>query len=169
MNMPTFLIIGAMKAGTTSLYHYVGQHPQIYMSPVKEPQFFTFENEALDFHGPGDWHITHQIVKDLENYRKLFQGVTEERAIGEASTVYLYSSRTAERIHSYIPDAKLIAILRDPVERAYSNYVQAIHSDREPLDDFLQAFREEQNRIRKKWLYFWHYRLFSTEGVFEDV
>ena len=158
MSMPNFLIIGAMKAGTTSLYHYLGQHPQIYMSPVKEPQFFAFADEELDFHGPGDWRIKEQVVTDIESYRKLFQSASRETAVGEASTVYLYSSRACERIHSSLPDAKLIAILRDPVERAHSNFVQALFSYREPYDDFLRAFLEEDERIQKKWLYFWHYK-----------
>lgn len=156
--MPNFLIIGAMKAGTTALYHYVGQHPQIFMSPVKEPQFFAFEGEELNFHGPEDWHIKHQVVTDIDAYRKLFQGASKEKAIGEASTVYLYSPKASERIHFYIPDAKLLAILRDPVERAHSNYVQAVYSHREPLSDFVRAFREEEKRIQNGWLYFWHYK-----------
>ena len=156
MTMPNFLIIGAAKAGTTALYHYLQQHPQIYMSPIKEPYFFAFEGEQINFQGPVDSNKSY--ITDIKTYRALFEGVTNEIAIGEASPGYLYSSKATERIQHYIPDAKLIAILRDPIERAYSNFLNLIRQDLEPLPDFVQAMLAEEERINDNWSFRWHYR-----------
>jgi len=140
MTMPNFLIIGAQKAGTTSLYHYLGQHPQVYVSPIKEPNFFASEGEMPDPRRPS--------INDIEAYENLFDGVSDEKAIGEASPWYLYSPKAPERIKHYIPDAKLIAILRDPAERAYSQFLHFVRDRREPTTDFLRALREEEARVR---------------------
>ena len=156
--MPNFLIIGASKAGTTALYLYLKQHPQIYMSPIKEPRFFAFEDERLDFKGPADERLKHEIVTHIEDYYALFQGVSKERAVGEVSPVYLYSPKAPERIRHYIPDVKLIAVLRNPIERGYSNFLAQVREGREPLTDYAQALQEEETRIRNNWSYIWHYR-----------
>lgn len=156
MTMPNFLIIGAEKSGTTALYHYLKQHPQIYMSSVKEPNFFSLEGEKLDDLGPG--HLPSGHITDIEDYRKLFRGVSDETSIGEASPAYLYQQKAAERIRHHIPDAKLIAILRDPVERAYSNFLHCISLGREPLEDFEQALQEEEMRVQNNWRGLWHYK-----------
>lgn len=158
MTMPNFLIIGTAKAGTTSLHGYLKQHPQIYMSPAKEPKFFAFEGEKLDFREPGDAKEPESIVTNIEAYRALFREVADEVAIGEASTVYLYSSKAPERIKYYIPNVKIITILRDPVERAYSNFLHLVNQGREPLTDFAQAIEKEEERILNNWWVFWHYR-----------
>ncbi len=123
MNKPNFLIIGALKAGTTSLFNYLMQHPQIYMSPVKEPKFFALVGEYLD---PKKREILGKCVVDIEEYRALFDNVTTEKAIGEASAIYLSSRRAPGRIQHYILNVKLIAILRDPVERAYSHFLHNV-------------------------------------------
>lgn len=159
MTMPNFLIIGAAKAGTTALYQFLKQHPQIYMSSLKEPHFFAFEGETLDFQGPRDQlGVEHMLITDIEPYRALFQKVSQETAIGEASAMYLYSPKAPERIQHHIPDAKLIAILRDPVERAYSSFLHLVRDDREPFTDFAQALRDEETRIQKNWMPIWHYQ-----------
>lgn len=158
MTMPNFLIIGAAKSGTTSLYSYLIQHPQVYASPLKEPRFFALEGEELDFRGPGDLRALRSSVTDLGAYRALFDGVTEERAIGEASPVYLMSEKAPRRIAHYIPDAKLIAVLRDPAQRAYSGYLHLVRDGYEPLDDFSQALREEETRIERNYAPHWHYK-----------
>lgn len=157
MVMPNFLIIGAAKAGTTSLYKYLEMHPQVYMSPIKEPRFFAVYEENLDFQGPGDL-TRYYLVKDLENYRALFDGVTDEIAIGEASTWYLYLPKAAEKIKQHIPDVKLIALLREPVARAYSHFWHSIRENIEPITDFTQAMEAEAERIENNWSQHWHYR-----------
>jgi hypothetical protein len=128
MTMPNFLIIGAARSGTTALYRYLKQHPQIYMSAVKEPNFFAVTEEE-----PGTFRPTkgragrlarHPLevvrIADLEAYSALFQEVGDEVAIGEASPFYLITPEAPERIKHYLPGVKLIALLRNPVDRAYS-------------------------------------------------
>jgi hypothetical protein len=158
MNMPNFLIIGAQKSGTTSLYEYLKQHPQIYMSSLKEPRFFAFEGEKPTFAGPGDRELYKDVVSDLEDYQALFQGISKEMAIGEASVVYLYFPRTPERIRHYIPDVRLIAVLRNPVERAYSAFLHLTRDRKEPLRDFASALQAEDERIQNNWGPIWHYK-----------
>jgi hypothetical protein len=157
MTLPNFLVIGAAKSGTTSLYRYLKQHPQVYMSPVKEPHFFTHEGERPNFRGPGDEWMNTTFVYRLGDYRKLFAGVSDEKAIGEASTWYLGNPKAPDRIRHYIPEAKLIAILRNPVDRAYSAYLHLVRIGQEWLD-FARALREEEARIKANWNGIWHYK-----------
>ncbi len=161
MTMPNFFVIGAQKAGTTSLYYYLKQHPQIYMSPIKEPFFFDHKINARgevvreQFGGPGPPHVK---FANIGEYRALFRGVSGEKAIGEASVLYIYAPGTAERIKRYVPGAKVIALLRNPADRAYSAFLNAVRGGREPLYDFSQALREEDGRIRDNWHYVYRYR-----------
>ncbi|MBA2713836.1 MAG: sulfotransferase, partial [Rubrobacteraceae bacterium] len=154
MTMPNFLIIGAMKAGTTALYSYLEQHPEVYMSPVKEPNFFCFEGETLDFRAPQDQEgINRTSVTHIDDYRALFRGVRGEAAVGEASHWYLYHPKAPERIRRHVPDARLIAVLRDPVERAYSQFLHFVRDGQEPLTVFAQALGEEERRMRDHWAF----------------
>lgn len=157
MTLPNFLIIGAAKSGTTSVYYYLNQHPQVYMSPVKEPRFFALEGENLDFCSPDDQLFVENSVVHFDDYCKLFDGVTNEIAVGEASPLYLYSPKAPSRIKHYIPEVKLIAILRDPVERAYSSYMHYIREDYEKCS-FAEALEEEKKRIQENWVYMWYYK-----------
>lgn len=156
-SLPNFLIIGAQKAGTTAISHYLELHPQIYMSPIKEPGFFDFEDHPPDFKGPRDQVLYASTLSKLDDYVKLFDGVTDEVAIGEATTWYLYSQRAPYRIKHHVPEAKLIAILRNPVDRAFSAYMHAVRDDREHLD-FEAALEAEDQRIADGWEYLWHYK-----------
>src|SRR5438067_1321734 len=103
--LPTFLVIGAARSGTTSLYHHLRQHPAVYMSPVKEPNFFAAEGEDLPYEGPGEPVM--EWVTDLDCYAGLFRDASSEKAIGEASPLYLYSPKAPERIHKCVPSAQL--------------------------------------------------------------
>lgn len=128
--MPDFVIIGAGKSGTTSLNNYLKQHPDIFMSVRKEPNFF-----ALEMVNPEEYELEssrqyyHQSVSTLEEYQKLFEGARAEQLLGEVSNTYLNSDMACERIQHYIPEAKLIAILRDPAERLYSRYYHLVRED----------------------------------------
>jgi hypothetical protein len=159
MVLPNFLVIGAVKAGTTSLHHYLKQHPEIYMSPRKEPTFFAFEGARPDFRGPRKMKapINSMAVTEIEEYCKLFQGVSGEKAVGEVSPQYLYIPRACERIQHYMPDARLIAVLRNPVDRAYSSFMHTIRQGIEPLTNFREALQAERERIQKNWGILWHY------------
>lgn len=155
--MPTFLVIGAAKSGTTSLLEYLKQHPEIYASAIKEPRFFSFEGVTLDFRGPGDEVENRTTITSLEAYQELFAEVSTEKAIGEASPPYMYVPGTSSRIAHHVPDVKLIAILRHPADRAYSNYVEKRTRGLEPIDDFARALDEESRRIADNWSFTWHY------------
>jgi hypothetical protein len=155
--MPNFFLIGAAKSGTTALYHYLKQHPQIYMSSVKEPNFFAFENKKLDFSGPGDDWVINTTVTNLDDYLRLFDKVTNESAIGEASWKYLYYPGTAESIKRHIPEARLFVVLRNPVDRAYSHFIMMRQKAREPKINFAEAVKQEQQRISDNWGADWHY------------
>jgi len=121
MPLPNFLIIGAAKAGTTSLYHYLRQHPDVFMSAVKEPRYFWQE-------GLADGRLE---IFGREAYERLFRDVTSQRAIGEATTHYLNSPTAPERIAADLPDVKLIVSLRNPAERAYSSYLGRLQGGEE--------------------------------------
>lgn len=130
---PNMFIIGAPRSGTTSLYEYLNAHPDIYMSPVKEPDFFS--RNSLDVvHGPHTdgppspdeaARAATELQADLDQYLALFAGAKIEKIRGEASAIYLGHPTAAMHLHHYVPNAKLIAILRDPAERFHSHYVHA--------------------------------------------
>jgi Sulfotransferase domain len=159
--MPNFFVIGAQKAGTTSLYHYLTQHPQVYMSPVKEPCFFNYEIDPAGvvvesgFGSPGQKGCR---FSDIQKYRALFRGARGQRAIGEASPPYIYVPGTAERIERHAPGSKVIALLRNPADRAYSAFLHAVRIGKEPLTDFSRALLEEEERVHANWHYTFHYR-----------
>ncbi|EDZ93942.1 sulfotransferase [Limnospira fusiformis SAG 85.79] len=158
MTMPNFLIIGAAKSGTSSLEYYLKQHPQIYMSYAEEMHFFAFENQKLNFQGIGDISLMRRAVTSLDDYQAQFQDVSEEIAIGEKSAWYLYHPKVPERIKHYIPNVKLITVLRNPVDRAYSSFLHLIRDYSEPIHDLEVALEAEPQRIDNNWEYLWHYQ-----------
>lgn len=127
MIMPTFLVIGAARAGTSYLNYLLRQHPEIYMSSIKEPNFF-----AYDKFDPGArlWRVDKKLnefpVRTLTEYAALFEGVTNEVAVGDSSPLYLESLYAPERIKQKIPDAKLVVSLRNPADRAYSDCIMHV-------------------------------------------
>lgn len=135
MPLPNFLLIGAAKAGTTSLYHYLRQHPQIFMSAVKEPSYFAYQGEAPRLSAEWQNWAKNNIVADWSAYQALFAGSEGYPVVGEASPAYLSHMEAAQRIHAALPHARLAAILRQPVERAYSAYKMAqLYGDDSRLD-----------------------------------
>jgi hypothetical protein len=162
MTMPNFLVIGSAKCGTDALCNYLSQHPSIYMSSNKEPNFFVAEGAGdIPYRGPGDrkaltdWDMW---ISTADAYQALFANVTTERAIGEGTTWYLYDELAPGRIRRHIPDARLIAVLRNPVDRAYSAYTMLLRDGREPARDFATALAAEDERVRANWEPMWHYR-----------
>lgn len=147
--MPNFLIVGAAKAGTTSLYEYLRQHPDIFMPQWKELSFF-----IGDPYGP-----LHRVRKPAY-YRKVFSGVKHHRAVGEASTSYLYDRTAPEIIKSKLGPVKILIILRDPVAMSYSLYNHQSRKEGETITDFESALAAEGKRLNdpafKKKCYGWH-------------
>lgn len=136
--LPTFLIIGAQKSGTTSLFLYLREHPQVYMSSLKEPDFFVNEGKP---------HTDRSLITTFEEYSALFADAKDETAVGEASPTYLHGETAPERIAHYLPHAQLIAILRNPADRAYSHWLHNSRNGRETLD-FQSALLAEDARMK---------------------
>lgn len=152
------MIIGAAKAGTTSLYHYLNQHPQVYMTPTKETNYFALAGQALDYRGPGDQdYISRFSVTTPEAYAAQFRGHAGERAVGEASPLYLYDPQTPERLRRSVPDVRLVAVLREPVARAYSAFSHLVRDGRETAGSFAEALAQEDARVAGGWEHIWHY------------
>jgi Sulfotransferase family len=155
--LPNFLILGAQKSGTTALYYALSKHPQVFTSAVKEPRYFADEAKALAAAaGPGDGETT--MTASLADYEALFAGAGGAVARGEASPAYLYDEGAPAKIAALIPEAKLIAVLRNPVERAYSNFLYLVREGREPLHDFGAALAEEKTRRANGWSTAWCYK-----------
>jgi hypothetical protein len=140
---PNFFIVGASRSGTTSMYYYLKQHPDVFMPAgrweEKEPSFF------CDLTPP--WAIQYQR---FDNYMGLFAGAREEKAVGEASANYLVSPESAGRIRKQFPNAKIIIILRHPVKRAYSLYKFMCSLGGEWISPFEKALAEEDIRYRNE-------------------
>ena len=116
--LPNFFIVGAPKAGTTSLYYYLKRHPEVFMSPVKEPNFFSYSETVKQ-----NLYHKEKGVGTLEEYKELFASANgHHKAIGEASVSYLFYPSVPEKIKQMVPGARIIISLRNPVERAYSHY-----------------------------------------------
>ena len=134
MTLPDFIVVGAAKAGTTALYWYLADHPQVFMSRVKETNYFAY---GLDEGGHllyGDPELHHFPIRTIDAYERSFEGAGDARAVGEASPIYLECPQSAGRIRDTIPDARIICGLRDPVDRAYSDYLMYLRSRGHRLD-----------------------------------
>ncbi len=132
--LPNFIVIGAAKAGTTALYWYLAEHPQVFMSPLKETNFFAF---GLDPEGKplyGNPEVHRYPVQTLADYEQLFADAGNAKAVGEASPIYLECPQAAGRIRALIPRARIICCLRNPVDRAYSDYQMYLRSSGQRLD-----------------------------------
>ena len=164
MALPDFLVIGAPKAGTTALHAALAQHPGLYMSPIKEPKHFLTDGPPPARGGPGDVQTYREHVWRRADYEALFDAAPEGALRGESTPLYMYDPEAMRRIREAIPDAKLIAIIRDPVERAHSNWTHLWSAGLEPIGDFVQACAEEQRRIDAGWASFWHYIGLSRYG-----
>lgn len=141
---PNLFIVGAARAGTTSLYFYLSQHPEIFMSPMKEPHFFSRIRPDPRF------NLFYPYIDDDATYLELFAGAAGAKVRGEASPSYLWVPDAAKRIKAASPEARIIIILRDPVGRAYSHYLVDVV---EGLDDrpFATAIREDMARDAPRW------------------
>ncbi len=136
--LPNFIVVGAAKAGTTSIYQYLSQHPEVYLSPIKETNYFAkdipLDKIRKDYYKEGELDVEKYVNGDLseqihiafvsewDHYQKLYKNVKGQKAIGEISNSYLHSEVAAREIYAVNPDMKIIMILRDPIKRAFSHY-----------------------------------------------
>ena len=161
---PDFFLIGAPKAGTSALHAALAQHPHLFLSKVKEPKYYMCgDSPPPAYKGPGDAHSNQEWIWQRERYLDLFDDAPEGSLTGESTPFYLYNRDARRRIAVDRPDAKLIAVLRDPVDRAYSNWMHLWMDGLEPRADVVEAVSHEQERIDNGWAPFWHY---SSMGMY---
>ena len=155
--LPNFIIVGAAKCGTTSLYHYLMQHPEVYMSSRKEPTFLC-GGAMRKSTGHGDALHASRAVKTFDDYCRLFEKGIGKKAVGEASTSTLFHFEwSILAIQRYLGDPRIVIILRDPVARAYSAYNYQVMYGWEQLS-FADALNNEEKRDRKGYWWHWNYR-----------
>jgi len=166
MKTPSFFIVGAMKAGTTSLFDALCKHPKIFMPVEKEPFYYVWSTTQKEFVLPSpDGLISSdrwKIFDNYESYIELFSDMPEGSIAGEASTFYLPHKEAAEGIKADFPNAKIIIILREPVSRAYSAYNFQVSFGLEPAATFSEAIEDELSGNRNDWLYGWRHIYCST-------
>ena len=162
---PDAIVIGAPKAGTSALHAALARHPQVYASPVKEPKFYLCgEKPPPAYCGPGDAHSQQEWIWRRADYERLFAGAPEGSVRLESTPFYLYDGGARRRLADELPDARFIAVVRDPIDRAYSNWMHLWVDGLEPVGDFVEACGREEERIAAGWAPFWHYRRMGRYG-----
>ncbi|MDQ3611732.1 MAG: sulfotransferase [Actinomycetota bacterium] len=159
MPLPSFLVVGAAKSGTTALHRYLGQHPDVYLPAREEPNFFAFEGRPPDFRGPGNTPaaVNATSLTTPAAYGQLYENASPGQRAGDVSPVYLYWPTAAANIHRHLPDARICVILRHPVDRAFSAFMHARREGKEPLRDFEAGLAAEPDRIARHWGFLWRY------------
>src|SRR5215469_10651935 len=165
MALPDFLVAGVPKAATTALHSALSRHPGLYMSAIKEPKFFLTEGPPPVKGGPGDALTYREHVWERDKYEALFDAAPPGALRGESTPLYLYDGAALRRIRATIPAARLIVVLRDPVERAHSNWTHLWSAGLEPIGDFVRACEEEERRVASGWASFWHYTGLGKYGA----
>lgn len=156
---PNFFVVGAARCGTTSIYEYLKKHPQIFMPKLKEPDFFAESLRPV----PRSEARKH-CPSDLRRYRSLYEGAGKHDAIGDVSPSYLWDEDAPRKIRAACPNARIIIMLRDPVERAYSHYLLKVQEGMERRP-FLTALQEDYSSSHKGW---WASQLYVELGLYCD-
>jgi len=155
---PRLFLFGAPRCATSTLYAYLQTHPDIFFPALKEPRFFSHPNEAPSFCGPGDAERANtEACWEEAAYLSLYAGAGEVAWRGDATSTYLADVDAGRRIKEYVPDPRFIAILRNPVERAYSCYTYKYGQGLEEAKDFEEALALESKRRALGWAPIWHY------------
>jgi len=156
MRLPNFVVVGAAKSGTTSLYHYLRQHPQVYLPERKELHYFTFDCMRKNSRGPGDADVLRHFCATREEYEAHY-AEADATAIGDVSPSYFFYDEVAsQRIREELGDVRIIILLRDPIEKAFSQYMHLVRDNRETLD-FHAALEAEAERARCGYAALWRY------------
>lgn len=163
-NKPSFFLVGAAKSGTTSMSAYLESHPDLFVSVIKEPNYFSQDIDVSTFRKGYSKSFDGQdtieanpfekrqiaFLRDEELYAQLFRPNNSTVHAGECSTSYLYSESAAKAIHAFNPDSKILVMLRNPAERAFSHYLMAVQMGLEKRD-FLSAFKFDMEKADKGW------------------
>jgi hypothetical protein len=162
--LPDFLLIGAPKAGTTALHVALARHPQLCLSTPKEPKHFLVDGPPPTGGGPGDAKTYAEYVWRRSDYEQLWDHATDGQLKGESTTLYLQDPAAHRRIRAAVPDARLVAVLRDPVDRAHSNWSHLRSAGIEPVGDFPRACMLGAERVAQGWGPFWNYLAIGRYG-----
>ncbi len=158
MPLPSFLIVGAAKAGTSSLVGSLRAHPDVYVSRPSEPKFLTSGFLTFPHRGPGDDRIDATVVRSLDAYRALFDGAGDAHAVGEKSPDLLYyHEQSIPVIHQTLGRPMILIALRNPTDRTFSAYNFMVGMGRETLP-FEDALAAEDERLADNWEFIWAYR-----------
>ena len=165
--IPNFFIVGAAKSGSTALQEMLSKHPNIYMSPVKEPHYFSndikkndfttlnkkFRKQRIKFDSDGSVVPRHQLyIDNEEDYLRLFKDSCENhKSLGEASVSYLYSKNAAKNIYQFNSNSKIIIILRNPIDRAFSHFLMDLRLGNTKFTNFIDAMKSDFEIKNKGW------------------
>lgn len=156
---PNFFIVGASKAGTTSAWAYLRKHPQIFLPRMKEPSYFVSAPQP-----PG--LESYYCTANLTVYRELYKNAAGYKAIGDASTAYLWDREVAARLHAVAPQARIVILLRDPVERAYSQYCMLGRANMDPLPFAEAVHRDNSESVNSN--YWWNDWIYVERGLYYE-
>ncbi|TAK68701.1 MAG: sulfotransferase [Actinomycetota bacterium] len=166
MALPDFFIAGVPKAGTTALHRALAAHPDLFLSAVKEPKYFLTGDRRpapSTQRGPGDAHSAQEWIWQQDRYEALFAAAPSTSLRGESTPFYLYDATALERIVAAVPAPRFVVVIRDPVDRAYSNWMHLWSDGLETLS-FPDACDAEDARIAAGYAPFWHYRRVGRYG-----
>ena len=156
---PDFLIVGAAKSGTTILWEWLAANPAVFVPKFKEPHFYCFTDKKKFCLGAElDPFYSKEFVVDRSQYASTWLNVEPNRLCGEASPGYLYFPESAARIARDNPNCRIIAILRKPTDRAFSQFMHHVRDGYEPCLNFESALSNEDARIRAGWWWGYHYK-----------
>lgn len=147
-------IVGAAKAGTTSLYNYLGEHPDVFFPLVKEPNFYSRAeaHNPTAYVNPKKGKFYHnKIIRDKKLYFSLYEGSQSFKIVGDASPSYLWDLKTAQKIKADFPSTKIIILLRDPVQRAFSQFLMDLKDGNQQQPDFLKALKNDKKQKLHVW------------------
>jgi len=151
---PDFIVVGAPKCGTTSLYYYLRQHPEIYLPERKELHYFSAGYLKGRIGGPGDKAAVRKVCDSQRDYENYFKPAPDDSVRGEISPSYFVYPETSEAIRNACGEIKIVIMLRDPVDKAFSQYCHLLKEGREELS-FEESLQEELERAENNWNDFW--------------
>jgi Sulfotransferase family len=156
VRLPNFVVVGAAKCGTTSLFHYLKQHPDVFLPAKKELHYFAYDQLSKNAGGPGGDRIRAFACATREEYETHYREAGGHVAIGDISPSYFYYAEARERIKAELNGPKIVILLRDPIQKAHSQYMHLVRDNLETLP-FFDALMSEPERTASGWTAMWRY------------